>query len=321
MLAVMMQAETRQRLAGSAIWLLPLVWSVNYIVARRAPGVIEPYTLACIRWGLAGLVLTLVARAELRQQWRHIAAAWHQYVVLGLCGMVICGAWVYEGAQSTTAVNIALIYSAAPVLIGLGSVLWLHERMSWRQVVGVVVALLGVLHVIVQGRWTALGQVRLVAGDAWIVAAMAAWALYALLQKRWPSPLGSTARLAAICWGSMPVLLAGAAWELAQPGTPPLTPMAWWLGLAAAVFPGVMAYWLYGWAQKILGASKVAVTLYLGPLYGALTAWLVLEEGLGWFHLQAAALILPGVYLVSNSAKGPEGSAAGEGDVTANTSR
>lgn len=299
--------EARLRLARSIIWLIPLVWSVNYIVARRAPGVIEPYTLACIRWGLAGLALSLHARAELRHHWRHIVSSWHQYVVLGFCGMVVCGAWVYVGAQSTTAINIALIYSASPVLIGLGSVLWLHERVRWVQVVGVLMALGGVVHVIVQGHWTALGQVRLVVGDAWIVAAVVAWALYALLQKLWPSPLGATARLAAICWGAMPVLLVGMAWELAQPATPPLTLWALTLAVAAAVFPGVMAYWLYGWTQKILGASKVAVTLYLGPLYGALTAWLVLGERLDWFHLQAAALILPGVYLVANSARRPEG--------------
>ncbi len=300
-----MPADNRLPLARAAIWLLPLVWSVNYIVARWAPGVVEPYTLACIRWGLAGLMLTAIARAELRSHLGHIAAHWQQYGVLGFCGMVVCGAWVYVGAQSTTAVNIALIYSAAPVLIGLGSVLWLGERMRWSQVAGLLMALAGVLHVIVQGRWTALEEVRLVAGDAWIVAAMAAWALYALLQRRWPSPLGSTARLAAICWGGMPVLLAGMAWELAQPATPPLTLTAWALGLAAAIFPGVIAYWLYGWSQKILGASKVAVTLYLGPLYAALVAWLVLGERLGAFHLQAAALILPGVYLVSRSASRP----------------
>ncbi len=302
-----MPADTRLRLARVAIWVLPLVWSVNYIVARWAPGVVEPYTLACIRWGLAGLVLTAFSRAELRRHLPHLAAAWHQYVVLGFCGMVVCGAWVYEGAQSTTAINIALIYSAAPVLIGLGSVLWLGERMRWHQVAGLLMALSGVLHVIVQGQWAALGQVRLVVGDGWILAATLAWALYALLQRRWSSPLGPTARLAAICWGGMPVLLAGTAWELAQPATPPLTLRAWALGLAAAIFPGVIAYWLYGWSQKILGASKVAVTLYLGPLYAALVAWLVLGERLGAFHLQAAALILPGVYLVSRAAGRPAG--------------
>lgn len=299
-----MHAEAQIRLARTTIWFIPMLWAVNYYVARRAPGVIEPYTLATIRWGLAGLLLTAAARSELWGQRRHVAAVWYQYMVLGFCGMVVCGAWVYIGAQSTEAVNIALIYSASPVLIALGSVLWLRERMRWPQVLGVVIALTGVLHVIVKGRWAALGQVQFVVGDLWILAAMVAWALYALLQKMWPSPMGPTARLAAMCWGAMPVLLAGTAWEMAQPATPGLTASAWALGITAALVPGITAYWIYGWAQKMLGASKVAVTLYLGPLYGALVAWLMLGESLGWFHLQAAALILPGVYLVSRPSSG-----------------
>ena len=299
-----MRSDAQMRLARYAIWLIPLLWAVNYFVARRAPGVVEPYTLATIRWGVAGALLTVHARTELRREWRAIAAVWYQYVALGFCGMVVCGAWVYLGAQSTGAVNISLIYSASPVLIALGSVLWLHERMRPAQLLGVLLALAGVLHVIVKGEWSALGQVSFVVGDAWILAAMVSWALYALLQKMWPSTMGPTARLAATCWGAMPVLLLGTAWELAQPGTPPLGLHAWGLGIAVALFPGVGAYWIYGWAQKILGASKVAVTLYLGPLYGALLAWLVLGDSLGWHHLLAAALILPGVYLVASAGSG-----------------
>ena len=53
---------------------------------------------------------------------------------------------------------------------------------------------------IVKGQWGALSQVQFVVGDLWIVAAMVAWALYALLQKVWPSRMGPTARLAATCW-------------------------------------------------------------------------------------------------------------------------
>lgn len=305
-----MRHDPSTRLAQSAIWLIPLLWSVNYFVARRAPGVIEPYTLACIRWGLAGLLLSLHARAELLREWRNILRVGHQYLLLGFLGMVVCGAWVYVGAKTTGAVNIALIYSASPVLIALGSVLWLHERMRGSQALGVVVALSGVLHVIVKGEWTALGQVQFVIGDLWILAAMISWALYALLQKMWPSSLGSTARLAAICWGAMPVLLAGTVWESLQAQTPAMSLQAWVLGIAAALAPGIMAYWIYGWAQKVLGASKVAVTLYLGPLYGALLAWLVLGETLGWHHLVGAALILPGVYLVSRSGPVSPGEAA-----------
>lgn len=298
-----MRPDAQLRLARWAIWLIPLLWAVNYFVARKAPGVIEPYTLATIRWGVAGLLLSIHARAELRREWRNIARVWYQYAALGFCGMVVCGAWVYIGAQSTGALNISLIYSASPVLIAIGSVLWLQERMRATQVLGVLLALAGVLHVVVKGQWGALSQVQFVVGDLWIVAAMVSWALYALLQKLWPSAMGPTARLAATCWGALPVLLAGTAWEMAQPGTPALTAHAWGLGITAALVPGLGAYWIYGWAQKMLGASQVAVTLYLGPLYGALLAWLVLGESLGWHHLLAAVLILPGVYLVSRAGR------------------
>lgn len=294
-----MQRPEQERWALLGLWLIPALWAVNFIVARWAPGVVAPYALALGRWAIAGVLLGAVARQELWAQRRAILAVGHQYVVLGFCGMLVCGAWVYLGARTTGAMNISLIYAASPVLIALGAVLWLGERFRWTQVAGVVVALAGVVHVVVQGQWLALGQVQWVVGDAWIVAAMVAWAAYALLQKLWPSPLGSTARLAAICAGGVLTLIPCAVWEAQLPETPAWSWAATGLVVAAALFPGLAAYWIYGAAQKVLGASRVAVTLYLGPLYAALAAWGVLGEPLGVHHLVGAALILPGVYWVS----------------------
>jgi drug/metabolite transporter (DMT)-like permease len=260
---------------------------------------LEPNTLAFGRWFIAALVLAVLSRRDLWHQRAEVAAHWWQFLVLGFCGMMVCGAWVYLGAQTTDAMNISLIYSASPVLIGLGAVLWLGETLRWQQMLGVVLALAGVVHVVVQGRWTALAEVRWVAGDWWIVAAMVAWAAYALLQKLWPSRLGDTARLAAISWGGVLTLLPGALWEQTSAAHIPVRGEALAIMALAALVPGVGAYWIYGWTQKILGASRVAVTLYLGPLYAAIAAYFVLGESLGWHHLGGAALILPGVWLVS----------------------
>jgi len=295
---------SRRRIALALIWVTPALWAVNYIIARKAPGVVEPYTLALGRWGLAGLLLTLLVRAELWRERYTILAAWHQYLTLGFFGMLVCGAWVYLGAKTTGAMNIALIYSAAPVLIALGAVLWLGERVTRRQILGVLVALTGVIHVVVKGQWMALASVHWVAGDGWIVLAMVSWALYALLQKMWPSTLSATARLAAICMGGVAALWPFAVWELGWPSTPAWSPQATALVVTAALIPGLAAYWIYGWSQKILGASRVAVTLYLGPLYAAVAAWGVLGEPLGWHHLSGAALILPGVFLVTRAGRG-----------------
>jgi drug/metabolite transporter (DMT)-like permease len=291
--------ESRERRALWLLWITPALWSVNYIVARSAPGVAEPHMLALGRWALAGLILAVIARSELWRERRSTLQHGWRYLTLGALGMLICGAWVYEGAQTTSAMNIALIYAASPVLIALGAVVWLGERFSWRQGLGVVVAMAGVFHVVVKGQWLALGQVQWVAGDGWIVLAMVSWAAFALLQKKWPTPLGSTARLAAICMGGMLVLLPFAACEFIQADTPAWTPQATLLVVAAGLLPGIGAYWAYGFCQKVLGASRVAASLYLGPLYGGLAAWLVLGEAMGWHHLMGAALILPGIYLAS----------------------
>jgi drug/metabolite transporter (DMT)-like permease len=298
-------AQRHSRQALALLWLVPALWTVNYIVARKAPGVIGPYLLAFGRWGLAALFLLILTRSELWRQRADIAKVWWQYAILGTLGMVICGAWVYQGARSTGAMNIALIYSASPVLIGLGAVLWLGERFGARQGAGVALAIAGVVHVVVKGQWTALAGVQFSAGDLWIVAATVSWAAYALLQKQWHSPLGATARLAAICLGGTLVLVPFTLWEMSQPDALPLTGYGLWLIVVAAIVPGLGAYWIYGWAQKILGASRVAVSLYLGPLYAGLAAWGVLGEPLGWHHAIGALLILPGVFLVTGKPAAP----------------
>ncbi len=280
------------------LWVVPLLWTVNYIVARKAPGVIGPHLLALGRWGLAALVLVVLARTELWSQRDHIVKAWRQYLVLGALGMLICGAWVYQGARSTQAMNIALIYAASPVLISLGSVWLLKESINKRQIAGVCLALLGVVHVVVKGQWAALSNVQFVVGDLWIVAATIAWAGYALLQKKWSSPLSATARLAAICLGGVVSLLPFSIWELFQPGLTVWGAEAFWLIVVAGLVPGLGAYWIYGWAQKILGANRTAVALYLGPLYAAFMTWAFLGETPGWHHLFGGLLILPGVFLV-----------------------
>ena len=290
-----LQRQTRWALI--LLWLVPALWAVNYIIARKAPGVIGPHLLAMGRWGLAAAVLLALSWPELWTKRAEILQNSSQYLILGACGMLICGAWVYQGARSTQAMNIALIYAASPVLISIGSVWLLGEVFSKRQLAGVVLALIGVLHVIVKGRWAALSQVQFVVGDLWILAATFSWAAYALLQKKWTSSLSATARLAAICVGGVFVLLPFSIWELFQEGLTVWGAEAFWLAVIAGLIPGLAAYWIYGWAQKILGANRTAVALYLGPLYAAFLTWAVLGEAPGWHHLIGGLFILSGVFL------------------------
>jgi len=115
--------------------------------------------------------------------------------------------------------------------------------------------------------------------------------------------LSAHARLAVICAGGVVVLVPFAAWELAQSG-PALGEQALLLVVMAAVFPGVLAYWIYGWTQSVLGPGPVAMTMYLGPLYAAVVGWLLLGEPMALHHLVGGVLILSGVGLVVAGQRG-----------------
>ncbi len=291
-----------RRWAVALLLMTPALWSVNYLVGRLAPGVIAPHMLALLRWSLAGLVLAAFAWPELRAKKSSLLKnGWH-YMVLGALGMWICGAWVYIGARSTSATNIALIYALSPVFIALVSSLWLRERLGLVQWLGIALAFVGLVHVVIQGQWVALADVRLVAGDLWILGATVSWTLYSIFLKRWPSDFSPIARLVLIISGG--VLLLAPLTVLEALSGLPMTQTIWgWKTLslvtAAALLPGAGAYLAYATLQKALGAARAGLTLYLGPVYAAVTAFLVLGEPVHAYHLVGAVVILPGIYLAS----------------------
>lgn len=285
------------RLAYALIFIAPALWSVNYLVGRWAPGIIAPHALALFRWLVAALLLGALARHELLAKRDRIAAEWTQFVVLGALGMWVCGAFVYIGARTTTAVNIGLLYGIAPVLIALASALWLRERFGALQMAGVALALAGMLHILVKGQWHALADVRINPGDAWVAVAVACWAAYSLLLRAWPSAFSPVARLTLIACGGIVVLLPFTVWEALAWLPSELSWKSVALVLAAALLPGAGAYAAYSYMQRTLGAARVAVVLYLGPLYSGLIGWLVLGERIEGFHALGALLILPGIWL------------------------
>jgi drug/metabolite transporter (DMT)-like permease len=288
-----------RRLAIALLFIAPALWSVNYLVARWAPGVIAPHMLALGRWLVAAAVLGMFCWREIAAKRVHVRAEAAHFIVLGALGMWVCGAFVYVGGHSTTAVNIGLIYAGSPVLIALASALWLHERFGVKQWLGVALAIVGVVHIIIKGQWAALAAVRINGGDAWIAVAMVCWAAYSLLLRAWPSAFSPLARLTLIACGGVVVLAPFTAIEAVwwRPSTLSWQSVA--LVLAAALLPGAAAYGAYSHMQRVLGSARAGMVLYLGPIYAAAAAWLVLGESIERFHVVGAALVLGGIALAT----------------------
>ena len=226
---------------------------------------------------------------------------------LGALGMGVCGAFVYIGADTTSATNIGLIYSSSPVLILVIAGLFFGARVGRLAGIGVAMALAGVLLILAQGDPAALFAVRFVVGDLWIVAAASGWAVYSILLKHRKTGFDTLPRFFAICLAGVPILLPFTIAEhLAG------EPVAWtwetvgWMVLLAAI-PGVGAYAAYAFIVERLGPGKAGLVLYMIPVIGVLLAWLLLGEAPAWYHYAGAALVLTGIRLANRSSADEHG--------------
>lgn len=295
-------AAARLRWAQVLLWILPALWSSNYIIARAASGVVAPQMLALGRWAFAFALMLPFAGREVVATWPRWRGEWRQMLVLGGLGMWVCGAFVYIGGQSTSATNIGLIYATTPVGIALVSRRVLHENTTLLQRAGMAVALIGLLYVIAKGNLANLLAVRFVTGDAWIAVASLSWVAYTVLQQHWHSVLKARQRLACITAGGLVVMLPFTLLEAALVPAPPFGAHALLLMALAGLLPGFLSYQAYGVLLRELGATRTGLVMYLSPIYGAFVAWWMLGEVPQGYHLVGALLILPSIFLSTRKA-------------------
>ena len=109
-----MTPEKQRQLALLLMVLAPAFWAANQVGARYAAPFFPPHQLAFWRWLIALCIMLPFAWRSLRVAGPAIRAEWRDMLMLGAIGMYICGAWVYIGAQTTTATNLSLIYAEKP---------------------------------------------------------------------------------------------------------------------------------------------------------------------------------------------------------------
>ena len=293
---------TRRRIAWTLLLLTPAMFSVNMLGARYATFV-PPNALALGRWFFVALMLLPFVWTRLVRHRHALGREWRDLLLLGAIGMWICGAWVYIGARSVPALNIGLIYAASPILVvALGRLLY-GERLTTGRIAGIVLCLAGVAAVFAKGRIENLLSVQFTEGDLWIAAASACWGLYSVLLKARPSTLDPLTRLCAISFAGSLVLLPFTLAEALLWQAPDLADWRTWLAwIVLAIIPGVGAYGAFAYCVRELGPSITSVSMYLGPLYVGILAWLILGETPQWYHLMGTLLVLPGLFLATRSA-------------------
>ena len=281
--------------------LTSLFWAGNIVLARYVAGHVPPMTLSCIRWIGAFLMLLPFARPHLKRDWPALRAQLPLMVVLSATGFAINNALSYWALQYTQALNALLIQSSVPLFVALWSLMLFGVRLTWAQLAGITISLLGVLTIILRGDFGALAGIRFNKGDVMFAGALFAFGLYSALMPRRPK----THQLSLIVFttgcGAL-LLLPFAVWEYSTGFVLQFDALTIATLIYVVIFSSTLAYLFFNRGIALIGPNRAAPFLHLVPVFGSAMAILLLGEQPRLFHLVGYVLVLAGVVIASRQA-------------------
>ena len=211
----------------------------------------------------------------------------HPAVLIRGCGEMV-GSVAYVAALAAIPMpTVSAVLQAMPLVVTLGSALFMGEKVGWRRWAAIAVGLAGVLLVIRPG----LDGFRPAA--LWVLLTVAGLAARDLSTRVIPKDY-SDAQISA--WGLVAVALLGAV-MMGVSGKAVLPDGLQTLQLCGMVCVGVIGYWAITAASRTGEVSVVAPFRYTRLVFVILIAWLVFGEPADVITLCGAGLIIgSGIY-------------------------
>ena len=280
----------------------PIFMASNLAIARGAVPYVPPASLGFWRWTLVFVCLFPFFYKPIKKNFKYLKPEFLKLFFLGFTGCCLCSIFPYVAGKTTTVLNMSLIYTSSSIFIVILSTFFYKEKINFLQGIGFLLAFIGVLVVISNGKFSTFLNLNFVEGDIWILGAAISWALYSVYVLYWKSKFNLFTKFTLIAFfGSLslfPFYLYEALYlgDKFDFGPVPI----FWI-LIAAISPGIVAFILYSQIQKYLGASITGFTLYLFVIYGAFYGIFFFNEKLYMSHYLGGALVLLGVYFAKKN--------------------
>lgn len=272
-----------------------IAWGLNFHMAKMMLQSTNALEAGLWRYVFGVGVLVFFLRGDW-PKWSVIKKQSYPLLLIGFVGLFGFNYCLFVGLTKTTAINAALIAGLTPALTLIASRFILKIRISKPQVLGILLALFGVIVLILKGKFSALWKLEFTEGDAWILLGNSIFALHNVWVKQYGDRMSNrhfTFLTNLICLLGFVLLF-----PFLEFGAFNNYPNSFWL--AAFGMGGIgtaLAY--YFWNQGIakVGAPQAGIFLNIIPFAAALFA-LLFGEKIHWYHLISGVVIITGVIIM-----------------------
>ncbi|NWF65171.1 MAG: EamA family transporter [Chloroflexi bacterium] len=276
------------------------VWGGTFIATKIALSEASPATIVWMRFGMGTIILGMMVFAR-KQFALPEKNEWLYFLMLGFLGVTFHQLLQATGLQTAKATTTAWIVATTPVFIAILGWLALKEKLNGIQILGIVLAGLGVLLIVSKGDIGALFTGEEGAfGDFLILISSLNWAVYTILSRR------ELARHPAARMMFFVMLLG---WLLVNvwifgfgPGISEIanfTPAGWGAILVLGIFGSGLAYIAFYDALQEIPAGQLGAFFNVEPLVTTVLASYMINEAITAITLIGGAIIILGIWLVN----------------------
>ncbi len=265
-----------------------ILWATNFVVSKVIVSKgLHPLLLTALRWSVAGSLLYLYVRLR---GLRIVLSK--ELIVPAATGIAGFSALIYLALLFSKSSVVGLTMAFIPIFTALLASLILKERLGKLTKFAIVIGFVG--GIILSGE--KLGTLNFLGALLGILAAFD-WAVYTITSKRIMVELSAMELLASIAILAQPIN-----WLLALPflNFKPLEDAEVLYGLLyVSLVPGYIAYFLWLYSVKLVGASRAGIYVSSLPVFTLILSIIILGEKLSFYEALGSVLILTALALVT----------------------
>lgn len=275
-------------------------WGIQPLCIKLIMVYWSPAALTSMRYFFISLILFFII--YLRSEPRFFLPAKFVIPVLlmGLTGIAINNIAQFTGLKYSTITNCTLIASVGPSITALMAAIFLKERLSFLQWLGIILSLCGALLLFTEGNIDILLNFSFNQGDILFFICQVVWALYSFIGVK---VMQSLSVFLVTAWAGLfgAILTAVYALYTDELYYTPLPLPAIYAFTFIVLLGGVCSMVCWNIGVKNAGPSLSAVFANITPLVGIFCGVWFFSESFGMLEFFGAAAIFGGVYMTTHN--------------------
>ena len=211
--------------------------------------------------------------------------------------------FTYLSLAHTQVINASLFNTAIPAIIILLCFIFKIEKTNKFQIIGLILAVLGILSIITKLDLNILLSLNFNKGDLIMIGGVISWGLYSAFLKKKKFTLPLLTLVQVLCTFGLIFIFPQFYYEYSQGQFIKFDINLIYILIFLALFPSIGSYYFWAGAVSIIGANRAGIFLSLIPLFSTMMAIIYFKEQFQFYHLIGAILIILGLFLSNKEIK------------------